>query len=413
MGKLLVRIHLYNAWAVILLAVTGVLLYVPQLRGLLATVRVPLKYLHIGLGVVSILILVSYLPFLQRHWLSLNREKKRRLTIAAALGLLLGWSLSGIVLWWARSFPADWAAPALWVHDVLTWIGIPWVAVHSYLSTQRREARRKTGKGTLEWLAESQSSAPFTGEKVQPQSVSRRSFLRVGIVTATVLGLGVPFYMMLKKMTDNGGAPIDDYLSDDKNAMLPAPVPAPESATIVGGGMKGQFRVYTVTEIPRFSSDTWQFSVQGLVERPLQMNWEQFLQLKRKVQVSDFHCVTGWSVTQVTWEGVPLSELLDKAGIKPTGQYVKFYSGDGVYTDALSLEQAMLPDVMVAVLMDGRPIPQDLGGPVRLIIPQMYAYKSVKWLVGIEVIDKPHVGYWEKRGYSNDAWVKGGDGVRL
>ncbi|WP_311198763.1 molybdopterin-dependent oxidoreductase [Paenibacillus hexagrammi] len=141
------------------------------------------------------------------------------------------------------------------------------------------------------------------------------------------------------------------------------------------------------------------------MERPSVWSWEQFLKLKRTVQVSDFHCVTGWSVYKCTWEGIPLKEMLAAAGVKPEAKFVKFYSGDGVYTDALSLDQAAIDDVMVAVMLDGKPIPQKLGGPVRLIVPKMFAYKSVKWLQGIELIDKEHIGYWEVRGYRNDAWV--------
>ncbi len=78
-----------------------------------------------------------------------------------------------------------------------------------------------------------------------------------------------------------------------------------------------------------------------------------------------------------------------------------------MYTDSLTLKQAGLDDVMVALLHDGKPIPSELGGPVRLIIPQMYAYKSVKWLIRIELIEETHIGYWEKRGYDNDAWIQG------
>jgi DMSO/TMAO reductase YedYZ molybdopterin-dependent catalytic subunit len=115
--------------------------------------------------------------------------------------------------------------------------------------------------------------------------------------------------------------------------------------------------------------------------------------------------VTGWSVYHVTYEGIPLSQFLDMAKVKSKARYVKLYSGDGVYTDTLTLEQARLEDVMVAVLMDGQLIPQKLGGPVRLIVPQMYAYKSVKWLKAIELIEEEHVGYWEARGYDTDAWV--------
>lgn len=101
----------------------------------------------------------------------------------------------------------------------------------------------------------------------------------------------------------------------------------------------------------------------------------------------------------------PLARLLREAGVKPEAKYVKFYSGDGEYTDALSLDQANMDDVLVAVLHDGKPIHRDYGGPVRLIVPKMYAYKSVKWLERIELIDRPHTGYWEARGYDNDAWV--------
>jgi sulfoxide reductase catalytic subunit YedY len=145
--------------------------------------------------------------------------------------------------------------------------------------------------------------------------------------------------------------------------------------------------------------DGWHRSCCGT--RPL-----KFLKLKRKVQVSDFHCVTGWSVYNNTWEGIPLSELLDKAGVDARAKFVEFYSGDKVYTDTLSLEQARMQDVMVAVLHDGKPIPQELGGPVRLIVPKMYTYKSVKWLQSIELLEKDHTGYWEQRGYDNDAWVR-------
>jgi sulfoxide reductase catalytic subunit YedY len=160
-----------------------------------------------------------------------------------------------------------------------------------------------------------------------------------------------------------------------------------------------------VTEIPSFSSDTWKFAISGLVANPQTYSWSQFLEIPRKVQVSDFHCVTGWSVYHVTWEGIPLSQLLDAAKVDGKARFVKFYSGDGVYTDTLTLEQAQMEDVIVAVLMDGKPIPQKLGGPVRLVVPKMYAYKSVKWLQGIELIEREHIGYWEARGYDIDAWV--------
>ncbi|WP_348519877.1 molybdopterin-dependent oxidoreductase [Bacillus sp. 165] len=93
-------------------------------------------------------------------------------------------------------------------------------------------------------------------------------------------------------------------------------------------------------------------------------------------------------------------------GVEKTAKYVKFYSSDSIYTDTLTIDQAMMEDITIAVLRDGKPIEQDLGGPVRLIVPKMYAYKSVKWLNRIECIAQDHTGYWEARGYSTNAWVK-------
>ncbi|MGO4496346.1 molybdopterin-dependent oxidoreductase [Paenibacillus sp. 2RAB27] len=235
--------------------------------------------------------------------------------------------------------------------------------------------------------------------------ITRASFLRLVAGVLLVIAVGPAFYRWIKGAFDTGGSSTAEYVANDGNRMLPPPAPLPDSAAVVGGGAKGNFRIYTVTEIPSFSSDTWKFAISGLVDKPNAWNWEQFLQMKRTVQVSDFHCVTGWSVYKCTWEGIPLKQLLAAAGVQASAKFVKFYSGDKVYTDALSLSQANGDDIMVAVLMDGKPIPQQLGGPVRLIVPQMYAYKSVKWLQGIELIEKEHMGYWEVRGYDNDAWV--------
>jgi DMSO/TMAO reductase YedYZ molybdopterin-dependent catalytic subunit len=193
----------------------------------------------------------------------------------------------------------------------------------------------------------------------------------------------------------------------DPNRMLPAPTPLADSLKPIGGGGKGEFRIYTVVEMPEFASESWKFWISGLVDKRLEWNWEQFLQIPRKAQVSDFHCVTGWSVYSTTWEGIPLKELLAMAGVQSSAKYVKFYSGDGIYTDSLTMEQANLDDVMVAVLMDGKPIVRDLGGPVRLLVPKMYAYKSVKWLRNIELIEQEHIGFWGRNGYDQHAWVPG------
>lgn len=169
---------------------------------------------------------------------------------------------------------------------------------------------------------------------------------------------------------DDGGSTLQEVALNSTNELSPLPIPAKQSSPPIGGGYEGKFRIYTVTETPVFTNENWNFTIDGLVDEPVSLSWEEFVKLKRKVQVSDFHCVTGWSVLHVTYEGILLKDLMKKVKLKENASHLKFYSGDGVYTDSLSLEQAVLDDVMVAVLMDGELIPSDYGGPVRLIVPK-------------------------------------------
>lgn len=415
-GKTLKRLHAWNAWLVALLAVTGVVLYIPGIRGDLGAFRVFLKQAHSILGIISILVIAYYIRYIPKHWRQIQQKIHQRWNLVIVLLLLAGWSVSGVILWQFRSFTPIWSNTALVLHDVFTWIGIPYAVYHSISRSRwlkamkRREAREAFGLDAKADAASSTSEDSGVSPQAQIQywkkaPISRAAFIRWVVGLAVVFGVGPAFYRWLKTISDTGGAELEKLAGEDANRMVPIPEALPESNPPAGGGGQGQFRIYTVTEIPSFSSDNWQFTLGGWVEKPLSWSWEEFLKLKRKVQVSDFHCVTGWSVYKVTWEGIPLSELLAMANVKSNGRFVKLYSGDKVYTDCLSLEQARMDDVLVAVLMDGKPIPQKLGGPVRLVVPKMYAYKSVKWLQAIELIDKEHMGYWEVRGYDNDAWV--------
>ncbi|MFC5451498.1 molybdopterin-dependent oxidoreductase [Paenibacillus aestuarii] len=425
-GKRLNAIHSWNAWILLLLAITGIVLSIGAIRGDLGGFRVTLKELHIYLGVASILLIALYAPLLRKHWRQIRTQPSRRANLVFVLALLLGWGASGVVLWQFRHLPPAWNNTALLIHDLLTWVGVPYAVYHAisrsrWLKRQQRldqaaaaAMARPPAAQPAAYAPAAASAADAAAERTAAQAVidalkkspiTRASFLRLAAGLLLVIAVGPAFYRWIKGAFDTGGNDIAEVASQDGNRMIPPPTPLPDSAAVIGGGAQGNFRVYTVTDIPAFSSDTWQFAISGLVERPNVWNWEQFLALKRTVQVSDFHCVTGWSVNKCTWEGIPLKQMLAAAGVKPSAKYVKFYSGDKVYTDALSLDQADYDDVMVAVMLDGKPIPQQLGGPVRLIVPKMFAYKSVKWLQAIELIDKEHIGYWEQRGYDNDAWV--------
>ena len=122
-------------------------------------------------------------------------------------------------------------------------------------------------------------------------------------------------------------------------------------------------------------------------------------------QVSTFHCVTGWTVKNVQWGGVRLAEVLSLAQPKDVAHALEFVSAEKPYDDYLDLRQIALHDVMLAYEMDGKPLSRAHGAPLRLIIPEMYGYKNVKWLSGINLVGRPQDGYWEQRGYDVDAWV--------
>jgi DMSO/TMAO reductase YedYZ molybdopterin-dependent catalytic subunit len=157
--------------------------------------------------------------------------------------------------------------------------------------------------------------------------------------------------------------------------------------------------------MPTFDPKTWRLGVGGLVQNPLNLDYEQLRALPQSSQVSVFHCVTGWTVDNVHWGGIRMKDLVEH--VKPSfgAGAIQFVSMEKPYIDYLTLDQALLPDVMLAYEMDGRPLPREHGAPVRLIIPDMYGYKSVKWLMQLNFVRFAENGYWENLGYDRDAWV--------
>lgn len=169
-----------------------------------------------------------------------------------------------------------------------------------------------------------------------------------------------------------------------------------------------EFRIYTVTgSIPVISPAAYRLRVDGMVKRPLDLALGDLRAMRRTRLVHYFQCVTGWRVPSVHWEGVRLSEILSQAGATESATALRFFSGDGVYTESLTISQAMLPDVLVADRMIGDDVTADHGGPVRLYVAPMYGYKSIKWLDRIEVTDTVTPGYWENFGYPVNGWIGG------
>jgi DMSO/TMAO reductase YedYZ molybdopterin-dependent catalytic subunit len=153
---------------------------------------------------------------------------------------------------------------------------------------------------------------------------------------------------------------------------------------------------------PEIPLDRWRLVVDGAVSRPLELRWDDLLALPQVEDVSDFHCVTGWSLLDLRWAGVRLAALLALARPRDDASHLVVHGHDG-YSANLPLEEALKDDVLVAHRLQGAPLPKEHGGPARLVVPQLWAWKGAKWLSRVEVLPHDRRGYWELRGYSNTA----------
>jgi DMSO/TMAO reductase YedYZ molybdopterin-dependent catalytic subunit len=168
----------------------------------------------------------------------------------------------------------------------------------------------------------------------------------------------------------------------------------------------GGWRIYTISgSMPVFDPASWSLTVDGLVERPVKLSYDDLRKLPVTEQVSTFHCVTGWTVHDVHWRGVRLRNILDLVRPRRSAHALRFVSSEQPYDDSLTIEQALLPDVMLALDLDGSPLSRPHGAPLRLVIPEMYGYKGVKWIERIEVVAQQPTGFWENLGYDQNAWV--------
>jgi len=170
----------------------------------------------------------------------------------------------------------------------------------------------------------------------------------------------------------------------------------------IGIKVVNKFRIRSVEQSPVFDPDTWKLTIDGLVSIPLAITYEELLKLESEEQVSDFHCVEGWSVENVKWKGVRLKILFDKAGIKPEAGYATFHSASGIYSDSLSIRESLEPDVMLAYMMNDGQLPEEQGLPLRLVMPRMFGYKNVKWVNRITITREQETGFWENLGYKSD-----------
>ena len=162
------------------------------------------------------------------------------------------------------------------------------------------------------------------------------------------------------------------------------------------------FPVLHVGDVPRFDAKTWRLRIFGAVEKPLELTWDEFIGLPTSVVKTDIHCVTRWTKLDTVWEGVSFAEIVRLVVPKPGAKFVVTHGANG-YTANVPLEAVMSGDALLAHTFEGKPLEPIHGGPMRMFVPKRYFWKSTKWCNGVEFRETDEPGFWEVRGYNNDA----------
>ncbi|MHA2323760.1 MAG: molybdopterin-dependent oxidoreductase [Promethearchaeota archaeon] len=210
--------------------------------------------------------------------------------------------------------------------------------------------------------------------------MDRRTFLLVsgGTIISVISAGGFIYYL------------IEQSQKTEPNELPPGQVEVPS------------LRVLHIGSVPEFDQKTWTLEVLGLINNPLIFNYQQIRELPKIVSTSDFHCVTRWSKLANKWEGVRFKTLIEMAQVKSEVDSATIICESG-YTSSLPLEDLSRDDVLLAYRLDEEDLPLIHGGPLRLIVPHKYGYKSAKWVRQIKFTSGIELGYWEQRGYSQTA----------
>jgi len=197
--------------------------------------------------------------------------------------------------------------------------------------------------------------------------------------------------------------PSDAWRHRLKSARINHPMVAMKRERIPPGQhVTDGFPVLNVERPMKFDREKWRFRVTGEVDNPLELSWEQFLALPSHKIAADFHCVTGWSRLDNEWEGVLGKTICETAGVRSSAKYVVMIADSG-FTSNTSIDAFLKDDTILAYRWAGKDLEAKHGGPLRSVVSSIYAYKSVKWLVGLKFAKADEPGYWEVRGYHNEA----------
>jgi len=239
----------------------------------------------------------------------------------------------------------------------------------------------------------------------------RRALLGTAAVAAGIAIVSLP----LSRIAAVGSGGLGDVAMAARRLRTRADIPAPDPAVDALPGItpritanENHYTVDTTLVKPRVLLDEWRLDIKGLVQAPFSLTYDQLLDLEAVEQIHTLECISNYVggdlISTALWTGVPLRDLLDRAQVQSGAYDVAFTSVDG-YTDSIPIAKAMEDRTLVAYLMNGKTVPQDHGYPARMLVPNIYGMKNVKWIRTIEVVNYDFIGYWQQQGWSDSANV--------
>ena len=250
----------------------------------------------------------------------------------------------------------------------------------------------------------------------EEEGIPRRDLLKRGAVLVGIGLLGVGLWRFITAGVSNPGIPVGRLIQNFKSKITPPPVPnygVIHPARFLSAEVTSNDQYYVVSKNlvadPIVDGKSWNLAVDGQVEHPFTLSYQEVLALRMQKQYESMMCISnevgGQYMSNALWEGVPLVDLLQRAGVKPGASKVVFHAVDN-YTDSIHLSKALEPTTLMAVYMNGVPVPENHGFPARLLVPGIYGMKHCKWLTRIEVVNYDYRGYWQQRGWSDAAPIR-------
>lgn len=358
--------HLHGIFFLLLLT-SGLLLYFSETRTMFNQWQFPLVGFHIWTAFTYLAFVLLSLVYVFRYlW---HKPYAKKVNVWLNVLFFLTWVISGLFMYFQASLPVEVRNIAVDIHSWATFLFLPWVIVHSVGHVLAKQIPWPA------WFGGKAEVPPI----IQENRLERRDFVKFSLI-------GVLFMLFggwMKWLTPVLSAPGD------------------------GPQRRGYFRIYNVTnDYPRYEEGEWELKVDGLVNEPATLNMRDLGILPRSTIVDDFHCVTGWSVRHVEMTGVRIQDVFELYGIVPQGKYVTAYSGDHVYFDSFRVDQLMEDEAMFIFQFDGLDLSHAQGYPCRVYHPEMWGYKSVKWVNRLEFTDERDIGYWQTYGgYDLDGYL--------